>query len=479
MILITISLVYIAGFSVLLISDRHRGLNIFEQSGVSFGIGASLFVSLLTLQGVLLKGLSMSPSFFAVLALFLLIVVKQIVGKTLITEITSSVAESLKSVRTQFTDMSLLLRLVFTAMLLYVLLKVVAAFSLTMLHPTMAEDAVVSWDLKTKVFFANRSLVLDKGSPEFLGSALDRNIFAPLLDLFFILPYKTFPDHLSNIVSPLVYLNTALVLFGLLLRKTNLLFAALSVYIFLSLPIVFTHAFTSYHNLSFGYFLFIFTVYLSESNYPERNGRSGDICFFMILTGFLGSLIRNEGVLIFMAVIVTEIARIFIFCPRHEKGYRIKRLFASSSGVFTALLFCLFIYRYSPQASGRVGDVINSNIVGKLYSNISGELLAAPLIQAFGHPDFSLLFVFFSFTALLFFLNPKKLSATGPMYLHTMVLLIIFTLILYAFPNIFLLMSHYGFIRFTIALTPLIVYTTVYTAALLPSCRLFLTESSD
>jgi hypothetical protein len=53
--------------------------------------------------------------------------------------------------------------------------------------PTFDEDAVGGRDIKTKIFTENKSLVLDKSSPEFLGSALERNIFAPLTDTYFLL----------------------------------------------------------------------------------------------------------------------------------------------------------------------------------------------------------------------------------------------------------------------------------------------------
>ena len=62
-------------------------------------------------------------------------------------------------------------------------------FSINTHMPTFDEDAVAGWDMKTKVFVENKSLVLDKVSPEFLGSALERNIFAPITDTYFLLPY--------------------------------------------------------------------------------------------------------------------------------------------------------------------------------------------------------------------------------------------------------------------------------------------------
>jgi hypothetical protein len=72
-------------------------------------------------------------------------------------------------------------------MLAYALIKIFMVFSINLHMPTFDDDAVTGWDLKTKIFAENKSLVLDKASPEFLGSALDRNVFAPLTDTYFLL----------------------------------------------------------------------------------------------------------------------------------------------------------------------------------------------------------------------------------------------------------------------------------------------------
>ena len=70
---------------------------------------------------------------------------------------------------------------------MYVLFKIFIVFSINLNMPTFDDDAVTGWDMKTKIFNENKSLVLNKDSQEFLGSALERNIFAPLTDTYFIL----------------------------------------------------------------------------------------------------------------------------------------------------------------------------------------------------------------------------------------------------------------------------------------------------
>jgi hypothetical protein len=62
-------------------------------------------------------------------------------------------------------------------------------FSINIHMPTYDDDAVTTWDMKTKIFSANQSMVLDKSSPEYLGSDYARYPFASIIDTYFLIPY--------------------------------------------------------------------------------------------------------------------------------------------------------------------------------------------------------------------------------------------------------------------------------------------------
>ena len=72
---------------------------------------------------------------------------------------------------------------------LYVIFKLFMLFSINTNMPTFDEDAVAGWDIKTKIFSSNQSLVLDKNSPEYFGSEYARYPFAGIIDTYFLLPY--------------------------------------------------------------------------------------------------------------------------------------------------------------------------------------------------------------------------------------------------------------------------------------------------
>lgn len=128
-------------------------------------------------------------------------------------EIRESITGTFSLIQAQLSEMHIAKKLATGIVILSVVFKVFMAFSINVSMPTFDEDAVTGWDMKTKVFTENRSLVLDTKSPEFLGSALDRNIFAPLTDTYFLLGYDHFPVGLSNIISPIVYLSLLFLFF--------------------------------------------------------------------------------------------------------------------------------------------------------------------------------------------------------------------------------------------------------------------------
>jgi hypothetical protein len=212
MILLPILLAIFTGVGILWIFRQYRFLNIFEQIALGFGVALSLFVFELTLQGLFLNKLSLLCPVLTFLVVLGWLVYLQVKNR-IFSEIGASVSETFSLMRTQFSDMHIVKKILSACIIVYVIFKVFMAFSINVSMPTFDEDAVGGWDLKTKVFVENKSLVLDKTSPEFLGSALERNIFAPLTDTYFLLGYENFPVGLSNIISPLVYIGLVILFF--------------------------------------------------------------------------------------------------------------------------------------------------------------------------------------------------------------------------------------------------------------------------
>ncbi|MEI7562609.1 MAG: hypothetical protein WCJ39_02610 [bacterium] len=82
-------------------------------------------------------------------------------------EVLNSIGMNLQNISHQFLAYKLWKKILIVAMLVYALFKIVMVFSINTHMPTFDEDAVYGWDMKTKIFVENKSLVLDKASPEY------------------------------------------------------------------------------------------------------------------------------------------------------------------------------------------------------------------------------------------------------------------------------------------------------------------------
>ena len=463
MILLPIFLAIFTGVGILWIFRQYRFLNIFEQIALGFGTALSLFVFELTLQGLFLNNLSLLFPVITFAGVIGWLIYLQIKNR-IFSEIGASILETFSLIGKQFSDMHIVKKILSICIIIYVIFKVFMAFSINVSMPTFDEDAVGGWDMKTKVFTENKSLVLNTTSPEFLWSALERNIFAPLSDVYFLLGYEQFPVGLSNIISPLVYIALVILFFWIFLRKTNLFFAFLSIYIFTSLPFIFVHSFASYFNYISGFFLFTFAFYLSDQIFSLEKNKLPNLLMIPILGifSFLDSSIRNESIILVLIIFCVEVWVYFF----HKRGeWNLKKYFFyiwALSGIAVSLLLNMIIGNMSPQKVADVSGFIWGWIVSNFFENITRPgVLSAPFSQSFFHSDYNLLYLLFALSILLFIFFFKKMWEIQSLFFACIVLFGIFTGILLANVEWLWLLTHFSFIRYPIAIMPFVVYLIV------------------
>ncbi|MBF0104918.1 MAG: hypothetical protein HQM16_06280 [Deltaproteobacteria bacterium] len=458
MILLTILLVYLAGFCLMLTTGQHKRLGFFEIAGLSFGSGLSLVVATLFVQGILFDHLSIVPGIVVVVLLLLCFVLRHFRETGFVSGIFAFVKAEFLLIKGQVLCFKGWRMLLLFLAIAYILLKLYMAFAINVSHPTIAEDAIVSWDFKTKVFFENRSLVLDYKNPEFLGGATKRSVFAPLADLFFIILYQEFPVGLSNIISPLVYLNLCLILFGIFLRKTNLAYAVISVYVLLSLPLVFTHAWISYFNLPSSFFLFAFAFYFSDWVLGDQTGERGAFLIPLAVIAFLAAGFRTEDLYFTFLVFFVEHAVFFLFRIRRMNVKRFLTSFVVLVAPALVALSDLYLRHLAPRVSSHF-DSLKEPILTAAVNNIFGKtgLFMVPFEQIFLRPEFNLLYLFFIFTLILLFFVRDKVKEILPMLFALVVLFGSIMAALYAYWDRLALMTHYC-ARYMILLTPFIIY---------------------
>lgn len=465
MILFPILLALLSWLLILWLCKQHIYLNIFEQIVLWFISALALFVLELFIQWVVFGHLSLLFPICTFLILIGVFVYKNIKNPWYAKKIFDSLQASVVDIGHQFANIQVRKKFLVIALVIYSLIKVGMVFSINTHMPTFDEDAVAGWDIKTKIFASNQSLVLDTTSPEYFGTDYGRYPFVGILDTYFLLPYGWFVNGLSNIISPLMYLFGFLLLFGIFLRKTNLFWSTLAGYVFCSLPFVFIHGFGSYRNFPAGVFLFIFVFYLIDQLFliDKEYGTNMDIIRPILLVWFLSSVIRNEGVMLTGISFLVIVFFYHIFKKWHTKeiryqlwpllpvvlGYVINKIIFSFYPAWTAL--------------NTWGTELSSNLFASFFTNITQPgVLVAPFQQMFYHPDYSLLFILFTLALYLFVRNYKKMKWLLLIFTITLLLILIFMFVLYANVQSLGLLSHFAFIRYPVSIILFLVYVTIY-----------------
>ncbi|MFA5747565.1 MAG: hypothetical protein WC872_00460 [Candidatus Absconditabacterales bacterium] len=465
MILIPIFLAFFTGLLILRLCNQHKYINIFEQLALGFVSALSLFVFELFLQGIILNHLSLLFPVITFVVCLGLLIYKNNKHKGFVKEIFHHIKLDLHKVKEQFNGLKIWQKYVVIGITVYVLFKLVMVFSINLHMPTFDDDAVTGRDLKTKIFSENKSLVLDKSSPEYLGSALERNIFAPLTDTYFLLSSKGDINGYTNIASALFYFISILILFGIFLRKTNLFFATLSGYIFTSLPFVFVHGIGSYWNFPAGVFLFVFVFYLIDQifHWEKDYGGNTNILLPILFVGFISSVIRNEGVMLTGVALFSITIFYHIFKKGKIRELKYQLLFLSPI-VFAYVLNKIILIFYPTGVALNTGGIqVNSNLFNSFFANISqSNIFIAPFQQMFYHPDYILLFLLFVISLIMFVMKYKKMKNMWLFGLVTIMLLFVFMFTLYANVHMLGLLTHFAFIRYPVSVIPFIIYTIVY-----------------
>ncbi|GAB0174360.1 MAG: hypothetical protein HHAS10_02390 [Candidatus Altimarinota bacterium] len=459
--LFSIVLTYLAGGSILILSKQSKHLNIFEILGLGFGIGLSLFVMESIFSTILFKHITILIPAITSLLLVGFVLWGRKKGDTppLLSDWKKTGEKILHDIKIYGTWR----KIGVFFFLVMVLFKIALSFMTNLSHPTLGEDAVTGWDLKTKVFFENKSIVLDKQDPENLGGEYKRSIFAPLIDLYFLLPYDELPDGYTNIISSLIYLNTALLLFGIFLRKYDSFIASMAAYIWVSLPIIFIHSIDAYFNLVSGYFLFSFAFYISDQVILKKE-RNLLILFPLGILVFLDSSIRSESLLLVSTLLVIDF--IFLFLAKAVNKKNSISFLPILVGISLSWAVNKYLHSFSPKENIMTDgfDIFSVKSLSSFFEHISNsKTLMAPLEQSLYHPDYNLLYLIFLGSLIFIFIKRFYLKEFSTMLVKTFALYAIFLAILYIEPA-FGLEDAFGFIRYSMALIPFALFFPVSVA---------------
>lgn len=390
MIIIPILLALFTWILILWLFEQYKHINIFEQIALWFVSALSLFVFELFLQWIIFDKLSLLLPILSFVICLWLFIFKCIKTKWYWKKIMNSIKWNFIDMKNQFKSQKLWQKILVCFFCVYALAKCFMAFSINLHMPTFDEDAVVWRDLKTKVYTENRGLVLDKSSPEYLWSAYERNIFAPLTDTYFLLASDWINVNQTDIISPIIYLLSVLVLFGILLRKWNLLFASLSWYLFTSLPFIFIHWIWSYQNLSSWVLIFILSFYFIDQLLKEKNKF---IIYPLMFLWFLSATMRNESPILSIAIILVSL--LFHIILDKKQNYNKETL------KYTwIILWALIIWTISMKIMNSLAPTElwvwfkDDWVVSTFFEHLMWWWLISQMLeQWFLHPDFNILYL--------------------------------------------------------------------------------------
>lgn len=454
--LYTILLSYFTGIFILYLSKQNKYLNIYEIIWFWFWVWISLFIFEMLIQNIFFWAVNLVLpiiSFIIVFSLFLF----QVYKKEIILKF-----DFIQKIKDSYFNIVFWKKVLVIIFILFSFWKIWLSLFTNINHPTLWEDAITWWDLKTKVFFENRAVPLDKENPENLWWEQKRTIAAPLTDLYFILPYKEIPIWWLNIFSWLIYLNMFILLFWIFLRKFDLFIASLAWYLWLSLPLVFIQSVDWYFNLVSGFFLFTFTYYLSDQIIKQEVKNLNILLPLWILV-FLDSSIRSESLLLVSVILVFDLFILF-FNQKIAKSNIYKFI-----PIFLWIILSWIVNKYYHSFSNFDKiltdgfDIVSINWFKQLIENtFNGDLFWAVFSQALFHPDYILLYLIFILSLLVIIFNKILFKELNIFIYKTFILLVIFLVILFMIPE-FWLLTHFAFLRYSLPITPFVIYVSVYT----------------
>lgn len=465
MIIFPILLVLFSWLLILWLCNQYKYLNIFEQMVLWFISALALFVLELFLQWLILNHLSLLFPIVTFVGLLWLFIYRSSKQSWYVKEIIASIKTNFLDIWKQFSSLKLRKKYLVLGIVVYVFVKVVMLFSINTNMPTFDEDAVAGRDIKTKIFASTQSLVLDKASPEYFGTDYWRYPFGGITDTYFLLPYGEFVNWLSNIISPLIYILSILLLFGIFLRKSNLFWAVLISYVFTSLPFIFIHGFGSYRNFPAWVLLFVFIFYLIDQLFhlDKEYWGNTNILLPLLFVGFLSSVIRNEGVMITGISFIAIIVAYHIF-----KKWKFKEIKFQILPLIPIILwyiinkFVLWLYPEWAILATWWSTNLSTNLINSFFTNLnqSGVFLA-PFQQMFYHPDYILLFLLFFLALIFFVMKYKQFKDSWLILLISLFLVIIFMFTLYSTLSLGLV-THFAFIRYPVSIVLFLIYIVVY-----------------
>ena len=198
-----------------------------------------------------------------------------------------------------------------------IILQLVFALSNALARPTLTYDSLAAWSFKAKVLFYEKKVNFVKGDWLYLGGGGHINYpwLVPLTQFWFAEVIGDFNDLASNLIYWTFYLASLLLLYGLLRKYCERLWALAGTWMLGSAPLFFYHSSNGYADLPLAFFLLAamgaFYIWLRGQDWRA-----------LVLAGALIGIayfVKNEAIIFLIALSGVFVIQLF------QKNIRFKQ----------------------------------------------------------------------------------------------------------------------------------------------------------
>lgn len=208
--------------------------------------------------------------------------------------------------------------------------------------PTYYNDTYVNWNMRTKVFYENQSLMLDREVADefyFGGRVPSYPLTVYFTKLWMVFAAGEWSEPVVNGVHFLWFLALIGVIFFSLRREQNLLMSIIGVFILISLPLVLIHGVNAYADVLMAVHLFCVLYAFYRWVIERGSSRQSWLLLFGVMTAAM-IFVKNEALMIFLPPIALIF---FAFCER----WKLRRDFIKWVAIVSSVTIPWVLFKFS------------------------------------------------------------------------------------------------------------------------------------
>ena len=208
--------------------------------------------------------------------------------------------------------------------------------------PTYYNDTYVNWNMRTKVFYENQSLMLDREVTDefyFGGRVPSYPLTVYFTKLWMVFAVGEWSESTVNSIHFLWFLALIGVMYFALRREKNLLMSIIGVFILVSLPLVLIHGVNAYADVLMAAHIFCVLYAFYRWVIEKGDARRSWLLIFGVMTAAM-IFVKNEALVIFFPPLA------FIFFALCER-WKMRRDFIKWIGIVATVAVPWTLFKFT------------------------------------------------------------------------------------------------------------------------------------